>query len=36
MQPEIQYGSQSGQLSVVQNKVLRNTYLLLADRKSVV
>ena len=30
MQPEIQYGSQPGQLSVVQNKVLRNTYLLLA------
>ena len=30
MQPEIQYGSQSGSLSAVQNKVLRNTYLLLA------
>lgn len=30
MQPELQYGSQSGQLSVAQNKVLRNTYLLLA------
>ena len=30
MQPEIQYGSQSGSLSVAQNKVLRNTYLLLA------
>ncbi len=30
MQPEIQYGSQPGQLSVAQNKVLRNTYLLLA------
>ena len=30
MQPEIQYGSQSGSLSIAQNKVLRNTYLLLA------
>jgi len=30
MQPEIQYGSQSGSLSTTQNKVLRNTYLLLA------
>jgi modulator of FtsH protease len=30
MQPDIQYGSQSGALSVAQNKVLRNTYLLLA------
>ena len=30
MQPEIQYGAQSGPLSVAQNKVLRNTYLLLA------
>lgn len=30
MQPEIQYGTTSGQLSVAQNKVLRNTYLLLA------
>ena len=30
MQPEIQYGSSSGQLAVAQNKVLRNTYLLLA------
>jgi modulator of FtsH protease len=30
MQPEIQYGTPSGQLSVTQNKVLRNTYLLLA------
>ena len=30
MQPEIQYGSQSGSLSAAQNKVLRNTYLLLA------
>jgi modulator of FtsH protease len=30
MQPEIQFGSQSGSLSVTQNKVLRNTYLLLA------
>ena len=30
MQPEIQYGTASGQLSVAQNKVLRNTYLLLA------
>ncbi|MEO8166363.1 MAG: hypothetical protein ABI619_13305, partial [Betaproteobacteria bacterium] len=29
MQPEIQYSSQSA-LSVTQNKVLRNTYLLLA------
>jgi modulator of FtsH protease len=30
MQPEIQFGSQAGSLSVAQNKVLRNTYLLLA------
>jgi modulator of FtsH protease len=30
MQPELQYGASSGQLSVAQNKVLRNTYLLLA------
>ncbi len=30
MQPQIQYGAASGQLSVAQNKVLRNTYLLLA------
>lgn len=30
MQPEIQYGAPSGQLSVAQNKVLRNTYLMLA------
>lgn len=30
MQPEIQYGAPSGQLSVTQNKVLRNTYLMLA------
>jgi modulator of FtsH protease len=30
MQPEIQYGTQSGQLTLTQNKVLRNTYLLLA------
>ena len=30
MQPELQYGAQAGQLSVAQNKVLRNTYLLLA------
>src|SRR5258707_12402781 len=30
MQPEIQYGSQSGSLSVAQQRVLRNTYLLLA------
>ncbi|HEX4986505.1 MAG TPA: Bax inhibitor-1/YccA family protein [Burkholderiales bacterium] len=30
MQPEIQYGAQSGQLTLAQNKVLRNTYLLLA------
>src|SRR6266446_170817 len=30
MQPEIQYGAQSGQLTLAQNKVLRNTYMLLA------
>ena len=30
MQPEIQYGSQSGSLTLTQNKVLRNTYMLLA------
>jgi modulator of FtsH protease len=30
MQPEIQYGSPSSALSVERNKVLRNTYLLLA------
>ncbi len=30
MQPEIQYGAPSGQLALAQNKVLRNTYLLLA------
>ena len=30
MQPEIQYGSPSEQLTLTQNKVLRNTYLLLA------
>lgn len=30
MQPEIQYGAPSGQLSLTQNKVLRNTYLMLA------
>jgi FtsH-binding integral membrane protein len=30
MQPELQYGAQSGALSGAQNKVLRNTYLLLA------
>src|SRR5258708_29053017 len=30
MQPEIQYGSQSGSLSGARNTVLRNTYLLLA------
>ncbi|HWA12375.1 MAG TPA: Bax inhibitor-1/YccA family protein [Burkholderiales bacterium] len=30
MQPDIQYGAQSGALSAAQNKVLRNTYLLLA------
>lgn len=30
MQPEIQYGARSGQLAVAQNKVLRNTYMLLA------
>ncbi len=30
MQPEIQYGGSSGALTVAQNKVLRNTYLLLA------
>ena len=30
MQPEIQYGSPSGALSIERNKVLRNTYLLLA------
>ena len=30
MQPEIQYGAQPGQLTLTQNKVLRNTYLLLA------
>jgi modulator of FtsH protease len=30
MQPDIQYGAQSGALSSAQNKVLRNTYLLLA------
>ena len=29
MQPELQYGS-TASLSVAQNKVLRNTYLLLA------
>ena len=30
MQPEIQYGAPSGQLALAQNKVLRNTYLLVA------
>ncbi|MEO8003606.1 MAG: Bax inhibitor-1 family protein [Betaproteobacteria bacterium] len=30
MQPEIQYGSPSSALSIERNKVLRNTYLLLA------
>jgi FtsH-binding integral membrane protein len=30
MQPEIQFGTQAGQLTVEQNKVLRNTYMLLA------
>jgi FtsH-binding integral membrane protein len=30
MQPEMQFGTQAGQLSVEQNRVLRNTYLLLA------
>ena len=30
MQPEIQYGAPSGQLALAQNKVLRNTYLMLA------
>ena len=30
MQPQLQYGAQAGSLSVAQNKVLRNTYLLLA------
>ncbi|HEX7811891.1 MAG TPA: Bax inhibitor-1/YccA family protein [Burkholderiales bacterium] len=30
MQPEIQYGAPSGQLALAQNKVLRNTYLLLS------
>jgi modulator of FtsH protease len=30
MQPEIQYGARSGQLALAQNKVLRNTYLMLA------
>jgi len=30
MQPDIQYGTQTGALSAAQNKVLRNTYLLLA------
>src|SRR4030081_1420448 len=30
MQPEIQYGAQSGQLTLARNKVLRNTYMLLA------
>ncbi len=30
MQPQLQYGAQAGPLSVAQNKVLRNTYLLLA------
>jgi len=30
MQPEIQYGAQPGQLTLAQNKVLRNTYILLA------
>ena len=30
MQPEIQYGSPSNALSIERNKVLRNTYLLLA------
>jgi modulator of FtsH protease len=30
MQPDIQYGTQSGALSDAQNKVLRNTYMLLA------
>ncbi len=30
MQPDIQYGAPSGQLALAQNKVLRNTYLLVA------
>jgi modulator of FtsH protease len=30
MQPDIQFGSSSGPLTLTQNKVLRNTYLLLA------
>jgi len=30
MQPEIQYGAGAGQLAEVQNKVLRNTYMLLS------
>ena len=30
MQPEMQFGTQAGQLTVEQNKVLRNTYMLLA------
>jgi FtsH-binding integral membrane protein len=30
MQPEIQYGASSGALTLAQNRVLRNTYLLLA------
>jgi FtsH-binding integral membrane protein len=30
MQPELQYGAASGALTLAQNKVLRNTYLLLA------
>jgi modulator of FtsH protease len=30
MQPELQYGARSGQLELAQNKVLRNTYLLLS------
>jgi len=30
MQPQIQYGARAGQLAEAQNKVLRNTYMLLA------
>jgi modulator of FtsH protease len=30
MQPQIQYGARTGQLTLAQNKVLRNTYLMLA------
>lgn len=30
MQPDIQFGTQAGQLTVEQNRVMRNTYMLLA------